>query len=193
MEKLAEGFEWSEGPAWDKAGNRLLFSDVPQNVVYEYGPGRPGVTEHLRPSGFTGAEPRGGEPGSNGLAFDAGGNLVLCQHGDRRVARWDKAAKKFVTIADRYDGKRFNSPNDLCFDSKGNLYFTDPPYGLPKNMEDPTKELPYQGVYRVSPDGKVTLLNKDVTRPNGIALSPDERTLYVASSDPTRRSGWRSR
>jgi gluconolactonase len=102
------------------------------------------------------------------------------------VARWDKAAKKFVTIADRYDGKRFNSPNDLCFDSKGNLYFTDPPYGLPKNMEDPTKELPYQGVYRVSPDGKVTLLNKDVTRPNGIALSPDERTLYVASSDPDK-------
>ena len=198
MEKLAEGFDWSEGPVWDRKSNALLFSDVPQNVVYKYQPGQPGVTEYLRPSGYTGTEPRGGEPGSNGLTIDANGHLTLCQHGDRRVARTElrrvfsnnpagaTMPARFVTIADRYEGKRFNSPNDLCFDGKGNLYFTDPPYGLVKNMQDPAKEIPFQGVYRVSPDGKVTLLNRDVTRPNGIALSPDERTLYVASSDPAK-------
>ncbi|QOV92445.1 SMP-30/gluconolactonase/LRE family protein [Humisphaera borealis] len=181
MEKIVEGLDWAEGPVWDTKNNCLYFSDVPQNVVYKWD-GK-ALTEHLRPSGFTGADPRGGEPGSNGLTLH-NGSLYLCQHGDRRVAKWDAEGKAFVTVTAKYDGKRYNSPNDLCFDSKGNLFFTDPPYGLPKNVDDATKEIPYQGVYRVSPDGKVTLLTQEMTRPNGVALSPDEKTLYIAQSDP---------
>lgn len=181
MEKFAEGLDWSEGPVWDVKNNCLYFSDVPQNVVYKWDGKQ--VSEYLRPSGFTGVDARGGEPGSNGLTM-RDGVLYLCQHGDRRVAKWDAEARSFVTITDKHDGKRYNSPNDLCFDKQGNLFFTDPPYGLPKNVDDPTKEIPYQGVYRVSPDGKVTLLTKEMTRPNGIALSPDQKTLYVAQSDP---------
>lgn len=188
MEKFVEGLDWSEGPVWDSKNNCLYFSDVPQNVVYKWD-GK-ALTEHLRPSGYTGTDPRGGEPGSNGLTM-RDGVLYLCQHGDRRVAKWDAAEKKFVTVTDKHDGKRYNSPNDLCFDRAGNLFFTDPPYGLPKNVDDPTKEIPYQGVYRMSPDGKVTLLTKEMTRPNGVALSPDEKTLYVANSDP-KLAIWKS-
>ena len=186
IEKLAEGFEWSEGPVWvgQGQGGYLLFSDVPNNVVHRWAPGE-GVSEFLKPSGYTGATPRGGEPGSNGLTLDPQGRLVLCQHGDRRVARLEKDGKQ-TALAERYEGKRFNSPNDAVFDSKGNLYFTDPPYGLEKNVNDPKKELDFQGVYRVTPDGKITLLTKEMSRPNGIALSPDEKTLYVANSDPAK-------
>jgi len=181
MEKLVEGLDWSEGPVWDDKTRALYFSDVPQNVVYKWD-GK-ALSEYLRPSGYTGTEPRGGEPGSNGLAI-RDGKLYLCQHGDRRVAAWDAEGKKFVTVAGDFEGKKFNSPNDLCFDRSGHLFFTDPPYGLPKNVDDPTKQIDYQGVYRVSPDGKITLLTKEMTRPNGIALSPDQKTLYVANSDP---------
>jgi gluconolactonase len=184
MQKLAEGFDWSEGPIWMKNGEFLLFSDVPQNVVYRWKEGE-GVTEFLNPSGYTGSTPRGGEPGSNGLTVDSQGRLVLCEHGDRRVARLEADGKK-TTLADRYQGKRFNSPNDLVFHSNGDLYFTDPPYGLEGKNDDPKKELPFNGVYRLKPGGELTLLTDKLTFPNGIAFSPDEKVLYVAVSDPAR-------
>jgi gluconolactonase len=143
----------------------------------------------LKPSGYTGrAVFKGVEPGSNGLTFDKDGRLVLCQHGDRRVARLGKDGG-FETLADKYMGKRLNSPNDLVFKSNGDLYFTDPPYGLPGDVNDPknpAKELDFQGVYRLTPKGQLTLLTKELTRPNGIAFSPDEKTLYLANSDPAK-------
>jgi gluconolactonase len=189
LEILSEGYDWTEGPVWVPEGQYLLFSDIPPNKVFRWKEGE-GAKLFLHPSGYTGTQPRTGEPGSNGLLLDPQGRLVLCQHGDRRVARLnaplDKPEARFVTLADRYMGKRFNSPNDAVYHSGGNLYFTDPPYGLEKRMEDPEKELDFQGVYRLTPGGEVTLLTKEITRPNGIAFSPDEKKLYVASSDPDR-------
>jgi len=186
MEVLAGGFEWTEGPLWIKDGGYLLFSVIPPNKVCKWKEGE-GVSIFLKPSGLTGPKDLRAEPGSNGLILDPKGNLVLCQHGDRRMARMDaplsSPASKFVTLADKYDGKKLNSPNDGCYHSSGALYFTDPPYGLAQRMEDPTKELDFQGVYRLGTDGKLTLLTKEITRPNGIAFSPDEKTLYVGSSD----------
>jgi gluconolactonase len=194
IEVLAKGFEWAEGPLWvPEDGGFLLFSDVPQNIIYRYADGR--ATPWLEPSGYTGTEPRGGEPGSNGLALDPEGRLVLCQHGDRRIARldapWSAPEPHFTTLADRHEGHRFHSPNDLTFDASGNLYFTDPPYGLEGGPEGPGRELDFQGVYRLSPSGEVTLLTAELSRPNGIALSPDGATLYVANSDP-ERAVWRA-
>lgn len=184
VERIAEGFDWAEGPVWvPEEGGYLLFSDIPPNTVNRWDAAH-GVRIFLRPSGYTGSKPRGGEPGSNGLLLDPRGRLVLMQHGDRRVARWEGVA--YVTLADRYEGKRLNSPNDGTFDSRGNLYFTDPPYGLEGNVDDPAKELDFQGVYRLTPEGGLTLLTREMSRPNGIALSPDEKTLYVANSDPER-------
>ena len=180
IEKLAEGFTWSEGPTW-KDGS-VLFSDVPENVIYQWKPGSTKATVALKPSGATGDTTGFREQGSNGLAVDAQGRLLICQHGDRRIARLE-ADGKFATIADRYDGKRFNSPNDLALRKNGDIYFTDPPYGLDKLNDSPLKELPFNGVYRVTPEGKVTLLTKEITFPNGIAFSPDQNTLYVAVSD----------
>lgn len=189
FEVLGGGLDWSEGPVWIRDGGFLLFSDVPQNRIYKWRKGD-GLTVWLEPSGYTGEVPRAGEPGSNGLVLDGDGRLVLCQHGDRRVARldatWDDPRPSFVTLASTYDGKRFNSPNDLVFDQDGNLYFTDPPYGLEGGPEDPKREIAFQGVYRVSPEGNVTLVTGELTRPNGVGLSPDERTLYVSNSDPER-------
>ena len=182
IEKLAEGFDWSEGPLWLPGEDRLLFSDVPRNIVYSWREGE-GVKIFLEPSGFTGDHYDGTEPGSNGLALDPQGRLTLAQHGDRRIARLDTDGRSFVTLADRYQGRRFNSPNDLCFDRAGNVYFTDPPYGLGRSS---TKELEFHGVYRVTPNGGVSLLAQELDRPNGIALSPDEGTLYVANSDRNR-------
>jgi gluconolactonase len=188
VEKIAEGFEWLEGPVWDRRGNALLFSDIPRNSVFRWTPAL-GAKLFLKPSGYTGKAPfTGPEPGSNGLAFDAEGRLVLAQHGDRRVVRLERNGS-FTVLAERYEGKRLNSPNDIVFDAKGNLYFTDPPYGLPGKFDDPAKELPFQGVYRVSRDGKLTLLTKELLAPNGIAFSPDEKTLYVTDVDP-KRSAW---
>jgi gluconolactonase len=187
VERIAEGFDWSEGPVWDKNGQFLLFSDVPLNTVFKWQEGK-GVSVFLKPSGYTGTAARGGEPGSNGLLMDAQGRLILCQHGDRRVARLE-ADGKFLTLADKYMGKRFNSPNDLVLKSNGDLYFTDPPYGLRGLNNDPAKELDFSGVYWLSQDGTVTLLTKEMSFPNGIALSPDEKTLYVANSDP-RKAIW---
>jgi len=185
FEKLSEGHAWVEGPVWSRRGGFLLFSDIPNNVVFKWAPGG-SVSEFLKPAGYTGAAAfTGREPGSNGLTFDAEGRLVLCQHGDRRVTRREPDGAMTV-LAERYEGKRLNSPNDLVFHSSGALYFTDPPYGLPERWDDPGKELPFQGVYRRAPDGSLTLLTKELNAPNGIAFSPDEKTLYVAQSDPKR-------
>jgi gluconolactonase len=180
-EKLAEGFSWAEGPVWNRTGGFLLFSDVPNNSIIKWKPGD-GPSVFLQPSGYTGKEPfTGKEPGSNGLTFDSQGRLVFCQHGDRRISRLEKDGSKTILV-DNYQGKRLNSPNDLVFKSNGDLYFTDPPFGLPKSFDDPQKELPFQGVYRFSRDGKLTLLTTEVKAPNGIAFSPDEKKLYVADS-----------
>jgi gluconolactonase len=189
MEVIGEGYDWCEGPVWVKSGNFLLFSDIPKNSIMRWDE-KSGSRLYLKPAGYTGKDPRGGESGSNGLVLDKQGRLILCQHGDRRVARldspWDKPQAKYVTLADTFEGKRFNSPNDAVVAGDGTIYFTDPPYGLEKNVDDPKKELPFQGVYRLAPDNKLTLLTKEVERPNGIGLSPDEKTLYVANSDSVR-------
>jgi gluconolactonase len=177
-------FQWAEGPVWDSAKRRLLFSDIPRNTIWEWSASG-GLKQFLQPSGYTGAEPfTGREPGSNGLTFNKAGELILCQHGDRRLAKLSEG--KFVTVVDKYQGKRLNSPNDLVIKSNGDTYFTDPPYGLPKGAEDPAKELEFQGVYRLNTRGEVTLLTRELSRPNGLAFSPDERTLYVANSDPSK-------
>lgn len=181
VEVLADGFEWSEGPVWWRPGNCLLFSDVPRNTVFLWREGS-GIDVFLKPSGYTGAKMRGGESGSNGLAVDAQGRLVLCQHGDRRVAVWSEGC--FRTLADRYQGKPLNSPNDLVIRSNGDIYFTDPPYGMTPEAAQAEDALGFCGVYRISKDGRLTLLTDRMTRPNGIGFSPDEKTLYVAQSDP---------
>ncbi len=184
LEKLAEGFEWSEGPVWDPSGGYLLFSDIPNNSVMKWSP-HEGISVFLKPSGYTGVAARGGEMGSNGLLFDSQRRLVLCQHGNRQVARLDQDGT-FVTLVDRYRGKRLNSPNDAVYKSNGDLYFTDPPYGLPPGQQEKLRELDFCGVYRLSTNGKLTLLTDKLTRPNGIAFSPDESILYVAQSDPKK-------
>ncbi|WP_435019023.1 SMP-30/gluconolactonase/LRE family protein [Tundrisphaera sp. TA3] len=185
IEILAEGFDWSEGTAWDRKGGSVVFSDVPRNVVHRWKSGDREASVFLKPSGYTGKEPRGGEPGSNGLLFDKDGKLILCQHGDRRIARLE-ADGSFTTLADRFEGKRFNSPNDAVLHSDGSIYFTDPSYGLEGGEKSPLKEIPFNGVYRLAKDGKVTLITKEMSHPNGIGLSPDEKTLYVANSDSER-------
>ncbi len=186
IEILAEGYNWSEGPVWVEKENMLLFSDVPENIVYKWTEEK-GAEIYLTPSGYTGSAAREGEEGSNGLTLNNEGQLVLCQHGDRRVALLNSDLKNpkpdFKTLAGDYQGKKFNSPNDVAFDKQGNFYFTDPPYGLVNQMTDSTKEIPFQGVYKVKPDGTVILLVDSLTRPNGIGLSPDDKTLYVANSD----------
>lgn len=189
VEIIAEGFEWSEGPLWLKDQNMLIFSDVPKNIVYKWTEGKATET-YLTPSGYTGDNsPYSGEEGSNGLFLSNDGKLVLCQHGDRKVslmdAPLDAPAAKFLPLADNFEGKKLNSPNDGTFNSKGDLFFTDPPYGLPKQAEDSTKEIPFQGVYRVS-NHQIVLLTDSVTRPNGIALFPGEKKLIVANSDPAK-------
>ena len=186
IELIATDIIWAEGPVWDKQGNFLLFSDAPRNSAYKWST-QDGKRLFLKPSGYTGTTPfTGREPGSNGLTFDSHHNLIMCHHGDRRIARLEKDGK-FTTLVDRYEGKRLNSPNDLVFKSNGDLYFTDPPYGLPKTFDDPARELPFAGVFRLSKDGKLTLLTSENKAPNGIAFSPDEKILYV---DDTVRKLW---
>jgi gluconolactonase len=184
LEVLASGLDWSEGPVWVPSLEAVLFSDVPQNTVYQWKEGK-GFSTWLKPSGYTGPLNYSKESGSNGLAVDARGWLISCEHGDRRLSILNPAGgggKR--TLTDNFEGKRYNSPNDACVDRAGNIYFTDPPYGLPKGPADQdTREIPWNGVYRLGTDGKVTLLTKEMTFPNGIALSPDEKTLYVAQSD----------
>jgi gluconolactonase len=186
-EIIAEGFDWSEGPLWIEAEKILLFSDVPQNIIYKWTEEK-GKEVYLTPSGYTDSLKRSGEMGSNGLLLDRDGNLVLCQHGNRQMAKMDAALNtpkaSFVSIANNYNGKKLNSPNDAVYNSNGELFFTDPPYGLEKQTEDPNKELPFQGVYKVKKSGEVILLTDTLTRPNGIAFLPGEKTLIVANSDP---------
>jgi gluconolactonase len=188
IEVLASGFEWAEGPVWvrdDKGGlpaDSLLFSDIPHNRVNRWNAGE-GLSIFMQPAGFTGPSAYGNERGSNGLTTDRQGRLISCEHGDRRVSRLEPQGGK-RTLADSWQGKRFNSPNDAAVHSSGAIYFTDPPYGLPKGADDPRREIDFCGVYRIGVDGGVTLLCKTMTRPNGIAFSPDEKKLYVAQSDP---------
>ena len=174
IEVLASGFNWSEGPVWRDGG--LVFSDVPENTVFGWKEGDTAAKVVLKPSGSL----SGDGQGSNGLQVDAQGNLILCQHGERRIARLEKDGT-FTSLADKFEGKRFNSPNDLVIAKSGTIFFTDPPYGLKKGE---TPDLQQHGVYSVTPAGKVSLLIADIRFPNGIALSPDQKTLYIAVSDP---------
>jgi gluconolactonase len=191
VENLADGWGWAEGPIWIKDGAYLLNSDTQKNSIIKWKEGE-GRSVFLHPSGTLGERTDVVEPGSNGLTLDHAGRLIMCQHGERRVARLEKDNKTETVLADHYDGKRFNSPNDVVVKSNGDVYFTDPPYGLVKKErkagepEFPGMEMDYSGVYRVAKDGKVTLLTKEMTRPNGIAFSPDEKTLYVSNSDPQK-------
>ena len=183
IEVLAGGFDWSEGPCWIKKEGFLIFSDIPPNKIMKWSP-KSGISLFMERVGYTGKEPfKGEEPGTNGITLDAQGRIVCCCHGDRMVKRIEPDGK-ITILADKYEGKRFNSPNDLAYHTNGDLYFTDPPYGLPLREKDPAKELDWFGVYRLSKDGKLTLLTKEMTRPNGIGFSPDQKTLYVAQSDP---------
>ncbi len=180
---LGGSFRWSEGPVWYPSTGEVLFSDVPSNVIHAWHPEK-GYREFMRPSGFSGAA-GGKQSGSNGLALDKDGHLLLCEHGDRRVSRFVEGKGK-TTVADRWEGKRFNSPNDLVVHSSGAIYFTDPIYGLAGGEKDPAREIDFCGVFRVAPEGKVELLARDLERPNGIGLSPDEKSLYVANSHRPR-------
>ncbi len=188
LQKLAEGFIWSEGPIWRRpigpaTEGFLNFSDIPRNRVMKWQDGK--LSVFLEPAGYLGKKPRGGESGTNGLTVDKVGRLVMCEHGERRIARLESDGTQ-TSLVDHYEGKRFNSPNDLCFKSNGDLYFTDPAYGLEKGYDDPGREMDYCGVFRLKPDGKVDLLTKELKCPNGIAFSPDESVLYISNSDPDR-------
>lgn len=183
LEKLATGFQFTEGPAWHPDGF-LVFSDPNTNVIYSYRPETGNVEIYRTKSGYTGINiGEYHQPGSNGLTFDKEGRLTICQHGERRVIRVEKKGP-VVVLADNYQGKKLNSPNDLVYRSDGTLFFTDPPYGLPKAFDDSRKETPYSGVYAVS-NGQVKLLTTDLKGPNGIAFSPDEKYLYVSNWDIT--------
>jgi len=182
IEKLAGGFDWVEGPVWRRDRGYLLFSDIPKNTVYKWKDGE-GLSVFMRPAGYVGNAPQGREIGTNGLTTDSQGRLVVADHGDRLIARINDTTFTRTVLADRYEGKRFNSPNDLIYRANGDLYFTDPPYGLFKLNDDPNKEQPFNGVYQLTPNGTLTLLARDLTFPNGIAISPDGNTLYVAVSD----------
>lgn len=185
IEVLAKGFTWSEGPVWvgERESGHLLFSDIPRNTIFKWHEAS-GVTVFMNPSGYTGVDYYGLEPGSNGLTLDPSGRLTLCEHGDRRVSVLTTGGGK-RTLVDHYQGKRLNSPNDLVFDRDGNLFFTDPPYGLPNREKDSRRELDFCGVYRLSPQGELTLVSTQLDRPNGIGFSPDQTQLYVAQSDPS--------
>lgn len=193
IEKLAEGFDWIESPLWVAKGGYLLFSEIPLNSIYKWEEGR-GVSLFMQPAGYHGTRTDLKEPGTNGLVLDAKGELVMCQHGNRRIARLPSLAQpsgKQVALAERFGDKRLNSPNDLVVHSSGDIFFTDPPYGLSRKsggdpVNDPDKELKFQGVFRLDTKGKVTLVSDQLERPNGIALSPDEKTLYVANSHGPR-------
>ncbi len=189
IDTLAEGFTWSEGPVWVEEEQMLLWTDVPNNIVWSWKEGQ-GKKKYIEPSGYTGKEKR---EGANGLIINQRGQLVLCQHGNRSVATMNTSLATpqsiFTILADNYKGKKLNSPNDIVQDKVGTYWFTDPPYGLPKKMEDPAKELDFQGVYRFGhlPNKKeLELMTDELTYPNGLAFNPDESVLYVAVSDPKR-------
>lgn len=182
IEILAEGFDWSEGPVWVEELGAVLFSDVPNNKIYQWDE-KKGLQVFRNPSGFTNIVPNSKEQGSNGLTLDANNKLIICMHGDRRIARLDDWNKNdFTTIVGEFEGKLFNSPNDLVYARNGDLYFTDPPYGFKNGDKDSLKQIPFNGVYKLSQAGELSLLVKDLERPNGIALSNDESILYVTNS-----------
>jgi gluconolactonase len=183
IEIIAKGFNWSEGPVWSKKLNAVLFSDVPNNIIYKWDE-KNGLDIFLNEIGYSGIVPNSKEDGTNGLTIDQQGNLIICMHGDRRVVKLeDWQSNKVTPIATSFNKKLFNSPNDLVYNSKNELFFTDPPYGLKNGDNDELKELQFNGVFRLSPNGELKLLIKNLSRPNGIAISNDEKTLYVANSD----------
>jgi len=198
VERVATGFTWVEGPVWIHAGY-LLFADIPSNSIRKWTPGG-GVTIFMQPSGYTGPAPYGGpEPGSNGMTLDARGRLTVAGHAKRNVWRLEgmNSGAQVTVLADSYEGKRLNSPNDLAYGADGSLYFTDPPYGLrTQSDKDPEKELPFNGVYRIPgamkqaagapPAHDLQLLIKDLPHPNGITFSPDHQYLYVDNSEPRK-------
>ena len=187
IEILATGFTWTEGPCWmGGEDGYLLFSDIPRNRIFKWD-GK-SISSFMSPSGYTGVTYYGLEPGSNGLFLDRDGHLHMCEHGDRRISMLTPDGGK-LTVADRYAGNRLNSPNDGTCKSNGDIYFTDPPYGLPDRFTDKRREISFCGVYRVDTKGEVTLLTDKIERPNGIAFSPDEKTLYVAQSNP-EKANW---
>lgn len=186
IEKLAEGFGWAEGPVWIPAdGGYLLFTDVPGNRIHRWSEAD-GASVFLEPSGLAGDTTGFREPGANGLVRGRGDTILLADHGNRGLARLDLATREKSMIATRFEGRRFNSPNDLVVAPGGAIYFTDPPYGLEGLDDSPLKEQPVNGVYRLDPDGSIHLVDDSLSFPNGIILSPDGRTLYVANSDPRR-------
>lgn len=188
IEILGEGYTWSEGPVWVEKEKMLLFSDVPENIVYKWTEEK-GIEPYLTPSGFTGDSTRSRERGANGLILH-NDSLFLCQHGNRQVAKMNASLShpkpEYITIAGAYNGKRLSSPNDAAFRNNGDLFFNDPPYGLADQDEDVEKETPVNGVYKVSPHGVVSLLVDSLTRPNGIAFMPDGNKFLVANSDPAK-------
>ena len=184
VEKVADGFTFTEGPLWRPSG-ALWFSDVVGNVVRQWSPDGK-VVELMRPGGYDGNHlPAGGFVGPNGMTAGPNGEVLLCQHGNRRIARIG-CDMRVTTLVDNFEGKKLNAPNDLVFRSDGTLFFTDPPYGLPLQDDDPSKELPFNGVFKLK-DGKLDVIITNLTRPNGIAFSPDEKTLYVSNSDEKKR------
>jgi gluconolactonase len=192
VEIAAEGFQFTEGPFWYEKEKMLLFSDIPANSIYKWTKEK-GKELYLRPAGYTDSTKRGGFMGPNGLLLSKDGKLLVCQHGDRRIAMLDAPLNSpkptFITVAGAYDGKKLNSPNDLFLAKNGDLYFTDPSYGFEKGPRDPKKEMPFQGVYKVDKAGKVTLLLDSLVQPNGIGIMPDGKTLLVSDSD-FRKKKW---
>jgi gluconolactonase len=186
IEVIGRGYTWSEGPIWVPSKQMLLFSDVPTNKIYKWVANDTPVV-YLDPSGYTGTTPRGGEMGSNGLTLDNKGRLLICQDGDRQIGRLDAPLDSpkavYTSITSNYQGKKYNSPNDIVVSKNGAIYFTDPIYGLEKGATDPLRELKFEGVYKVDSSGRTSLLIDTISRPNGIALSLDENILYVGSSD----------
>ena len=184
IEKLADGFSFTEGPVWVREESRLLFSDIRDNVLYQWteAEGASPLIDPVFEGDLTGRR----SVSSNGLTLDAEGRLIICEHGNRLISRLESDGTR-TTLVDNYQGRRLNSPNDAVYGSDGSLYFTDPPYGLEGLEESPLRELDFNGIYRLAPDGELELLYADQTRPNGIALSPDETTLYVANSDANQK------
>tara|TARA_B100000767_G_scaffold263225_1_gene276747 strand:- start:4780 stop:5757 length:978 start_codon:yes stop_codon:yes gene_type:complete len=192
IEVLADGFNWSEGPVWVNELNSVLFTDVPENKIYRWDKSG-GLSVFLEPSGYTGIAPNEKNGGANGLILDSSGNLLIAQHGDRRIALIKRPLARpgtFITVVDRFEGKRFSSPNDLILSKSGDLYFTDPPYGL-KGDNDPLKEIKINGVYKLDSFGKITLVYSGFNKPNGLAFSPDESVLYIANSS-SKKNLWKS-